>query len=376
LHRTPHDSQIGTPTCDHVDGRLYDILRRYSKQTSSAPEGTLLVSEYEREERSLKIAVLTSGGVAPGMNAALRAAAQAAFSRGWEVLAVAEGYYGLLGGDIRSVDRAELWGYVQQGGTVLGTGRSSEFEEGEEGKKRAIELLREAGAEGLVVIGGGGSLSGALALHGLGLPTVGVPATIDNDIPGTELSIGVDTALNTAATVIDRIKDTTTSHRRAMIVEVLGRDSGFLAVMSAIAGGADAVMVPEFETQPEELLDLLNESYDKGKPRFTVVAAEGASPSAGEFRDFVNDAGGSYEADLTVLGHIQSGGSPTSFDRVLASRLGAAAVDALADDDSGKMVGLCGEKICRVPLDEVDGGQRPLDPELYRLAGVLSALPA
>jgi 6-phosphofructokinase 1 len=324
----------------------------------------------------LKIAVLTSGGVAPGMNAALRAAAQAAFSRGWEVLAVAEGYYGLLGGEIRPVDRAELWGYVQQGGTVLGTGRSSEFEEGEEGKKRAIELLRDAGAEGLVVIGGGGSLSGALALHGLGLPTVGVPATIDNDIPGTELSIGVDTALNTAATVIDRIKDTTTSHRRAMVVEVLGRDSGFLAVMSAIAGGADAVIDPEFETQPEDLLDLLNESYDKGKPRFTVVAAEGASPSAGEFRDFINDAGSSYQADLTVLGHIQSGGSPTSFDRVLASRLGAAAVDALADDDSGKMVGLCGDEICRDPLDEVVGGQRPLDPELYRLAGVLSALPA
>ena len=324
----------------------------------------------------MKIALLTSGGVAPGMNAALRAVAQAAFSRDWEVLAVAEGYYGLLGGEIRPVDRAELWGYVQQGGTVLGTGRSSEFEEGEEGKKRAIELVRGAGAEGLVVIGGGGSLSGALELHRLGLPTVGVPATIDNDIPGTELSIGVDTALNTAAAVIDRIKDTTTSHRRAMVVEVLGRDSGFLAVMSAIAGGADAVMVPEFEIQSEELLDLLNESYDKGKPRFTVVAAEGASPSAGEFRDFVNDAGGSYQADLTVLGHIQSGGSPTSFDRVLASRLGAAAVDALADDDSGKMVGLCGDEIRRAPLDEVVGGQRPLDPELYKLAGVLSALPA
>jgi 6-phosphofructokinase 1 len=224
------------------------------------------------------------------------------------------------------------------------------------------------------VIGGGGSLSGGLALDEFGLPTVGVPATIDNDIPGTELSIGVDTALNTAAEVIDRIKDTATSHRRAMVVEVLGRDSGFLAVMSAIAGGADAVMVPEFETEPEELLELLNESYDKGKPRFTV-AAEGASPSAGEFRDFVNDAGGSYQADLTVLGHIQSGGSPTSFDRVLASRLGAAAVEALADDESGKMVGLCGDEICRAPLDEIVGRERPLDPDLYRLAGVLSALP-
>jgi 6-phosphofructokinase 1 len=280
----------------------------------------------------------------------------------------------LLEGEIRPVDRAELWGYVQLGGTVLGTGRSSEFEEKGEGKERAIELLRDAGAEGLVVIGGGGSLSGGLALDEFGLPTVGVPATIDNDIPGTELSIGVDTALNTAAQVIDRIKDTATSHRRAMVVEVLGRDSGFLAVMSAIAGGADAVMVPEFETEPEELLELLNESYDKGKPRFTV-AAEGASPSAGEFRDFVNDAGGSYQADLTVLGHIQSGGSPTSFDRVLASRLGAAAVEALADDESGKMVGLCGDEICRAPLDEIVGRERPLDPDLYRLAGVLSALP-
>ncbi|HET7271568.1 MAG TPA: ATP-dependent 6-phosphofructokinase [Rubrobacter sp.] len=323
----------------------------------------------------MKIAVLTSGGVAPGMNAAVRAVAQAAFSRGWEVVAVEEGYYGLLEGEIRPVDRGELWGYVQQGGTILGTGRSSDFEEGDEGKQRAIELLREAGTEGLVVIGGGGSLSGGLALHELGLPVVGVPATIDNDIPGTELSIGVDTAVNTAASIIDRIKDTTTSHRRAMMVEVMGRDSGFLAVMSAIAGGADAVMVPEFETKPDELLELLNESYEKGKPRFTVVVAEGTSPSAEEIRDYVNDAGGSYQADLTVLGHIQSGGSPTSFDRILASRMGAAAVEALANDDSGTMAGLNGDKIERVPLDEVAGEQRPLDRELYNLAGVLSALP-
>ena len=297
------------------------------------------------------------------MNAAVRPAAQEMFSRGWEVLAVEEGYYGLLEGEIRPVDHAELWGYVQLGGTVLGTGRSSDFEEKEEGKERAMEILRDAGAAGLVVIGGGGSLSGGLALDKLGLPTVGVPATIDNDIPGTDLSIGVDTALNTATTVIIRIKDTATAHRRAIVVEVLGRDSGFLAVMSAIAGGTDAVMVPEFETQPEELLELLNESYDKGKPRFTVVAAEGASPSAGEFRDFVNDAGGSYKVDLTVLGHIQSGGSPTTFDRVLA------------DGDSGKMVGLCGDEICRIPLGEVVDGQRPLDPDLYKLVGVLSALP-
>ena len=323
----------------------------------------------------MKIAVLTSGGVAPGMTTAVRAAAQAAFARGWEAVVVEEGYYGLLEGSIRPVDRRELWGFVQQGGTALGTGRSSEFEEGEEGKEKALDILKEAGVGGLVVIGGGGSLSGGLELHKRGMPTVGVPATIDNDIPKTELSIGVDTALDTAVSVIDRIKDTATSHRRAMVVEVLGRDSGYLAAMSAIAGGADAVMVPEFETSLEDLLEFLNESYDKSKPRFTVVAAEGASPSAQEFRDFVNEAGGAYQADLTVLGHIQSGGSPSAFDRILAARLGAAAVGALAEDAAGTMVGLSGDRIERVPLREVVGAQRPLDPELYRLAGILAALP-
>ena len=323
----------------------------------------------------MKIAVLTSGGVAPGMNAAVRAAAQAAFARGWEAVVVESGYYGLLEGDIRPVERQELWGLVQQGGTALGTGRSSEFEEEEEGKEKALDRLREAGVGGMVVIGGGGSLAGGLELHKRGLPTVGVPSTIDNDIPGTELSIGVDTAMNTAVAVIDRIKDTATAQRRAMVVEVLGRDSGYLAVMSAIAGGADATIVPEFDTDPQELLDLLNESYEKGKPRFTVVVAEGASPTAAEFCDFVNGAGGGYQADLTTLGHIQSGGTPTAFDRILAARLGAAAVDALADDASGTMVGLSGDGIERVPLEKVAGRKRPLDPDLYHLAGVLSALP-
>ncbi|HEV2094619.1 MAG TPA: ATP-dependent 6-phosphofructokinase [Rubrobacter sp.] len=322
----------------------------------------------------MKVAVLTSGGVAPGMTAAVRAAAQAAFARGWETVVVEEGYHGLLEGTIRPVDRRELWGYVKQGGTTLGTGRSPEFEEGEEGKEKALGILKEEGVSGMVVIGGGGSLSGGLELHRRGLPTVGVPATIDNDIPGTDLSIGVDTALNTAVDVIDRIKDTATAHRRAMVVGVLGRDSGYLAATSAIAGGADAVIVPEFETDPQDLLDLLTESYEKGKPRFTVVVAEGASPSAQEFCEFVNDAGG-YQADLTTLGHIQSGGTPTAFDRILAARLGAAAVDALADDASGVMVGLSGDEVRHVPLEKIAGEKRPLDPGLYRLAGVLSALP-
>ena len=322
----------------------------------------------------MRIGVLTSGGVAPGMNAAVRAVAQEAFSRGWEVLAIEEGYVGLLEETLRPMDRRSLWGLAKEGGTFLATGRSSEFEE-KEGKQQAIQNLREAGVDGMVVIGGGGSLFGALALNKSGLPTVGVPATIDNDIPGTELSIGVDTALNTAMMIIDRIKDTAYSHRRAMVIEVLGRDCGYLAVMSAISGGADAVLVPEFDTKPEHLLELLNESYEKEKPRFTVVAAEGASLSATEFCRYVNDAGGNYQADPIMLGHIQSGGSPTAFDRVLAARLGAAAVGALANKEAGTMVGLRGDGIQRTPLEEVAGEKRTLDPALYRLAGVLSALP-
>jgi 6-phosphofructokinase 1 len=309
------------------------------------------------------------------MNAAIRAAAQAAFDSGWEAAAVEEGYFGLLEGSIRPLDRRELWGYVQRGGSALGTGRSSEFEEGEEGKEKALGILEEHGIDGLVVIGGGGSLSGGLELHERGLPTVGVPATIDNDIPLTELSVGADTALNTAVAVIDRIKDTASAHRRAMVVGVLGRDSGYLAVMSAIAGGADSTIVPEFDADPQELLDLMNESYGKGKPRFTVVVAEGASPTPGEFCDFVNEAGGNYQADLTTLGHIQSGGTPTAFDRILAARLGVAAVEALADDAAGTMAALSGDAVERVPLKQVAGEKRPLDPDLYRLAGVLAALP-
>lgn len=323
----------------------------------------------------MKIGVLTSGGVAPGMNAAIRAVAQEAFSRNWDVLTIEGGYSGLLKGNIKPLGRRDLWGRVDQGGTFLGTGRSQEFEEEEEGKQQALDNLQEAGIDGVVVIGGGGSLVGGLELNESGVPTAGIPATIDNDIPGTELSIGTYTALNMATTIIDRIKDTAYSHNRAMVVEVLGRDCGYLAVMSAISGGADAVLVPEFETNKEELLDLLNESYEKGKPRFTVVAAEGASLTAGEFAEYVNEAGSSYQADLIMLGHIQSGGSPGAFDRVLAARLGSAAVVALAEKDSGTMVGLVGDEIQRTPLKEVAGERRPLDPELYRLAGVLSALP-
>ena len=322
----------------------------------------------------MKIAVLTGGGVAPGMNAAVRAVAQAAFGKGWEVVAVESGYAGLLEGSFRPVDSGTLSGWMGRGGTMLGTERSEEFAT-DEGKSRAVEAAREAGVEGLVVIGGGGSLAGAQALDELGLSVAGVAATIDNDVAGTDMSVGVDTALNTAVSIIDRIRDTAGSHHRAHVVEVFGRDHGYLAVMSALAGGADAVLTPEFETKPEDVVRLLEESYEGGKPHFIVVASEGASPTADELCGHINNVGESYAADLTAAGHIQSGGSPTAFDRILAGRFGAAAVEALADGDAGKMVGLRGDSIERVPLEMVVEEDHPLDPGFYKLAGELARIP-
>ena len=319
----------------------------------------------------MKIAVLTSGGHAPGMNAAVRAVAQGAFARDWEVVQAGFGYMGLMEGALESVDRGRLEGFMQLGGTVLGTERSDEFQT-PEGQQRAADSMEKSGIEGLVVIGGGGSLAGARNLHGLGVKVVGVPATLDNDIWGTDLSVGVDTALNTAVEAIDRIRDTASSRNRAHVVEVLGSDCGYLALMSAIAGGAQVALVPEFEANPDDLLEYIRETYEQGKPHFVVVAAEGARLSAAEFQEYVNDAESTYQADLTVLGHLQSGGSPSAFDRILAVQLGTAAVSALEDGDSGVMVALQGQRVGRLPLEEVVEKQRPLDPSMYELVEVLS----
>ena len=262
---------------------------------------------------------------------------------------------------------------MHRGGTVLGTGRSKEVRE-PEGQERALGRLEEAGVGGLIVVGGGGSLTSALALSEAGVEAVGVPATIDNDVPGTELSIGVDTAVDTAVRAIDQIRGTAISHNRAHIVEVMGSDSGYLALMSAIAGGAEVALVPEFQEKPEDVLGFLEEAYEQGKSHFIIVAAEGAEPSAAELQEYINEADGTYEADLTAVGHIQSGGDPTATDRILAARLGAAAVEALADGEPAVMVGVKGEETRRIPLEEVVGEERPLDPDMYKLAQVLAGM--
>jgi 6-phosphofructokinase 1 len=321
----------------------------------------------------VRVGVLTSGGDAPGMNAAVRAVARTAFSLGWQPMKVESGYRGLLEGRISPIDRRRLGGIIGRGGTLLGTQRSKEFQT-PQGQQAAAQRLKEASVEGLVVIGGEGSLTGALTLSDLGVRVVGIPATIDNDVWGTEMAIGVDTALNTALETIDRIRDTASSHNRAHIVEVMGRNCGYLALMSAIAGGAEAVLVPEFEPNPEDLLVFLRRAYQQGKSHFIVVAAEGARLSAAEFHEYVNSTD-TYESRLTVIGHAQRGGIPTAFDRILGSRLGTAAVERLAEGHSGVMVALRGELIGALGLKEVVGRMRPLDPQMYRMAGVLSALP-
>ncbi len=272
------------------------------------------------------------------------------------------------------MDRRRLGGIIHRGGTVLGTERSAEFST-PEGQRSAAGKLAEAEVEGLVVIGGNGSLTGGLRLSELGVKVAGVPATIDNDVWGTDTTIGVDTALNTALEAIDRIKDTASSHQRAHVVEVMGRDSGYLALMSAIAGGAEAAVVPEFEPRPEALLSFLKKAYEQGKSHFIVVVAEGAPLSAEELHEYVNESEGTYDSRLTVVGHIQRGGIPTASDRILASRLGTAAVEALADGETGVMVGIRGPRIERVQLEEVVSKEQPLDSDLYRMAEVLAELP-
>ncbi len=321
----------------------------------------------------MKLAVLTAGGVAPGMNAAVRAVTQKAFSLGWEVVGVEDGFGGILEESFVPIERSRLGGLMHRGGTFLTSGRSKEVRE-EEGQERAARKLEEAGIDGLVVIGGGGSLTSAKALGEAGVDAVGIPATIDNDVPGTELALGVDTAVDTAVRAIDLIRGTAISHNRAHIVEVMGRDSGYLALMSAIAGGAEVALIPEFETEPEEILRLLEEAYERGKSHFVIVAAEGAEYSAEDLQGYINEAEGTYEADLTSVGHIQSGGDPTSTDRILAARLGSAAVDALAEGEPGTMVGVRGEETKRIPLDQVVGKERPLDPGMYELARMLAGL--
>jgi 6-phosphofructokinase 1 len=320
-----------------------------------------------------RIGVLTSGGDAPGMNAAIRAVVRTGIAKGWEVFGVRQGYAGLIGGNITSLKARDVSGIIQQGGTMLGSARCEEFKT-EEGRLKALRALNQRDIEALVVIGGNGSQSGAHALSQMGFPVIGVASTIDNDLPGSEMSIGVDTALNIALEAIDRLKVTASSHQRAFLVEVMGRDCGYLALMSAIAGGAEAVCIPEVETDPEALAEELRDSYERGKSHAIIVVAEGARYNADAlmyyFAKHRERLG--FELRATTLGHVQRGGNPGAFDRLLATRLGAAATDHLSRGEHGLLMGLNEGEITGTALKEVVGKKKQLDMRLWELAEVLA----
>ena len=320
-----------------------------------------------------RIAVLTSGGDAPGMNAAIRAVVRTGVERGWEVLGVRRGFAGLIADEMRPLGARDVGGIVQQGGTVLGSARCLEFRT-EEGRRSAVACLGERGVESLVVVGGNGSQQGAHLLSQLGVPVVGVASTIDNDLHGSEITIGVDTALNIALEAIDRLKVTASSHQRAFLLEVMGRDCGYLALMSAIAGGAEAVVLPEVETDPEDLARELRLAYERGKAHAVVVVAEGARHDAEELHHYFarHRQRLGFELRVTRLGHVQRGGAPGAFDRLLATRLGAAATEALARGEHGVLVGLRRGEVATTPLAEVAAQRKPLDLRLLELARVLA----
>jgi 6-phosphofructokinase 1 len=324
-------------------------------------------------QRMKKIAVLTSGGDAPGMNAAVRAVTRGALAKGWEVTGVHNGYAGLVAGELQRLQARDVGGIVHLGGTLLGSARCPEFAQ-PHGRKQALAHLAKHDVDALVVIGGNGSQSGSASLAREGFPVVGVPSTIDNDLYGNDVSIGCDTAINVTLEAIDRLRTTASSHRRAFAVETMGRNCGYIALMSGIAGGAEVIALPEQELEPAALAERLRAAYRRGKTHALAVIAEGAKCGVHELMQYYGTHRKSIGFDLRVtrLGHVVRGGIPSAADRVLATRLGAAAVDTLAESASGVLVGMIRGAIVITPLAEITGRTRPADASLLELARVMA----
>jgi len=319
-----------------------------------------------------KVGVLTSGGDAPGMNAAIRSVVRTGINQGWEMVGVRNGYQGLLTEAFQPMGARDVGGILQQGGTMLGSARCLEFKT-PEGQRQAIRNLNKHGIDAVVVIGGNGSQTGSYTLSKLGFPVVGVASTIDNDLFGSDVTIGVDTALNIVLEAIDRLKTTASSHQRAFLIEVMGRDCGYLALMAGIAGGAEMVLIPEVDFETEEVAKEISDAYDKGKGHAIIVVAEGAKYNAEQlvayFAQHEERLGFSLRA--SILGHIQRGGRPTAYDRTLASRLGAGATAALARGEYGVLVGMLKSELKTTPLEVVCSTKKPLDLGLFELQRIL-----
>lgn len=319
-----------------------------------------------------KIGVYTSGGDAPGMNAAIRAVVRVAISRGLEVCGIYSGYVGMIENNIQPLSLRDMANIIQRGGTVLKTGRSSEFMKPDYRAKAAMNL-KSHGIEGLVCIGGDGSFRGALALHEEhGIPVIGIPGTIDNDVFGSDNTIGFDTAVNTALDAIDKIRDTAASHDRLFIVEVMGRNSGFIAAHVGLAGGAEEIFTPDGNTTIDKAIERISNSMSKGKTSSIVITAEGQKPGrAYDLAEAIRKKTG-WDAKVCILGHQQRGGSPTASDRILASRLGGAAVESLLKGKTGLMIGTQGQNLVEVPLKQATENKKQTDLSLVQLANILS----
>lgn len=316
-----------------------------------------------------RVAVLTSGGDAPGMNAAIRSVIRVGVSKGWAMYGVRNGYRGLISGNILELGTRDVGGILQKGGTILGSARCEEFKT-EDGRLKGIRALRQLGIDALVVIGGNGSQTGSYLLHELGFPVVGIASTIDNDLAGTEMTIGVDTALNIALEAIDRLKVTATSHQRAFLLEVMGRKCGYIALMAGLAGGAEYILLPEVESDPEEVAESLRLAYEHGKEHAIIVVAEGAKYNAEALTGYFekNKERLGFKIRATILGHVQRGGAPGAFDRILASRFGNGAIEAIDRGEFGVLVGLNKGKITTTPLKDVVSTKKEISMEMVELA--------
>ena len=316
-----------------------------------------------------KIAVLTSGGDAPGMNAAIRAVVRKSIYHGLQIFGVYRGFQGLIEDDIHELKVHSVADIIQRGGTVLYTARSEQFRSSE-GQRRAAENLHNHGIEGLIVIGGDGSFRGAMELMKYGVSVIGIPGTIDNDIPGTDQTIGYDTAVNTVISLIDKIRDTASSHDRTFVVEVMGRSAGDIAIRAGLAGGAESIIIPECGYEYDDINTRLLNGHRRGKKHSIIIVAEGAGTGEMVANHIKNATG--LETRVTVLGHVQRGGTPSAYDRWLASLMGAKAVDLLMEKQSGQMVSISNRSILAIPLEQAFNEKLNVDIEAYELSKILS----
>ncbi len=323
------------------------------------------------DDKTFTIGLLTSGGDSPGMNPCIRAVVRTAAAHNAQVIGIMDGYEGLINGEFRPLGPRDVGGIMQRGGTILQTRRSKRFME-KNYQREAIRNMNGAGMDGLIVIGGEGSLKGAHTLAEQGVKVVGVPGSIDNDIWGTDMAIGVDTAMNTIMDAVDKLRDTASSHGRAFLVEVMGRGCGYLAVLAGIVCGAEMVLTPESPVTVKEVAKAVEDAYLRGKTHAIIIVAEGASVKVVDLAKAMDEMDVGFNTRVTILGHIQRGGSPTAFERMLATRMGVKAVEALVSGQTDVMVALQGRSMGLVPLTDVTSKTRSVNPEYFEMAHVLS----